>query len=669
MPRSVHQHPGVAALGRNWVISAVDAGDISSARLLADEVRTSYGWNWPIVAIERSQPSVELRVGAAGEHDSELYRQQGYRIEVTARHIVIEGNSAEGRFYGVQTLRQLMRASPTGELPCLSINDSPALAWRGVSDDISRGQISTLEDFKAIVRQLAYYKINLYQPYIENVFDFGAAAAGDSARAHLSSSDLEALAKLGRENHVVVCPVFETLAHQEQMLGRPENQRYAAQMGRRSEGGAAISLWDQFVAAAAAVRARLIPADRSPAAVAASFSTVDPAALEFVESMIDQIASATRAPFFHVGGDEWNPPGVNAGSSPADEARAASAYGAYLGSLQRHLHDRFGCRTMVYGDVALRYPAAAADMPHDLMVVDWHYDPADSFPSLDSLQALGFHDVIVSPGLWNWRTFYPNYARGCRSISEFVRAGKLHDASGCVVASWGDDGAENLRENNWLGYAFAGAAAWQADAPDTATFAARFVTTQFGIDSPDLARAETLLGWQEFDGVGWAGRLFHRAPIVRPRGDAWVERMRRLQSDMREAGRGFALGDSAAHYNREQLAAARHAVNRFSYVAERELLLDSLGTALRGGTLQALPPMARAEVVQRLMRLSGMADSLEAEYGGLWLRTNQPDGLAENQRRLAQQGVMLDRLIGLARSGRLTVDDSYSKLQARGTTN
>ena len=46
------------------------------------------------------------------------------------------------------------------------------MEWRGVSDDISRGPIPTLDYLKMQIRTLAEYKINLVGFNMEHVFDF-----------------------------------------------------------------------------------------------------------------------------------------------------------------------------------------------------------------------------------------------------------------------------------------------------------------------------------------------------------------------------------------------------------------------------------------------------------------------------------------------------------------
>ena len=522
MPREIRAVPGSAALSASWRIEAPDSSDDRYAvELLRGDAETLFGWRWSIAHSPGGDRLVRLRPVTRIAGVPETVAAQGYRLTITRTRIVIEGASARGRFYGLQTLRQMLRASPQGRLPCLTLTDFPSMEWRGVSDDISRGQVSTLADFKAIIRQLAYYKINLYQLYLQ---DFAGPTSGRRAPPEtgaLSAEEIEQIVEEGRRNHVVVCPIFQTLGHEDQL------QALAARMGRaadREPDGAQAPAggWERLTGAIRGVLARLGNLGGPLAAVPPQLSPDDPRALRYVQGLVEEIAARTRGPFFHVGGDEWALLRDTTRLDRAARSRAAGAYGHYLAALARHLRETYGCRTMVYGDVLLQLPEAARALPHDVIVVDWHYDPADSFPSLELLRNEGIRSIVVSTGLWNWSTFYPNYARGFHNIAAFTRAGKRAGAMGSVVSSWGDDGAENLRENNWLGYAFSAAAAWESDAPATDPFVRRFVVTQYGADSPELARAERLLGWQEFEGVPSVGQLYRRPPLVRPRAPAWV---------------------------------------------------------------------------------------------------------------------------------------------------
>lgn len=89
-----------------------------------------------------------------------------YSMKVTRRKITISASDASGLFYALQTFRQLLppgiesgQTVPSVMLPCLSISDYPAFAWRGMHLDVSRHffSIGYLERY---VDLLALYKFN-----------------------------------------------------------------------------------------------------------------------------------------------------------------------------------------------------------------------------------------------------------------------------------------------------------------------------------------------------------------------------------------------------------------------------------------------------------------------------------------------------------------------------
>ncbi|EGN57232.1 hypothetical protein PRBRB14_24090 [Hallella multisaccharivorax DSM 17128] len=70
--------------------------------------------------------------------------KEAYRLKVTASGIVIESSQANGAFYGLQTLYQLMspeiygnkRAAKPCMVKCCGIEDSPRFSWRGLQLDV-----------------------------------------------------------------------------------------------------------------------------------------------------------------------------------------------------------------------------------------------------------------------------------------------------------------------------------------------------------------------------------------------------------------------------------------------------------------------------------------------------------------------------------------------------
>src|SRR5262249_55985291 len=125
-------------------------------------------------------------IGASGNitllrKGDEALGEEGYRLTVTRDRVTISAPTGAGVFYGAQTLRQLVVGPEGGGgihpprrsfIPQVTIEDVPAMRWRGVHDDVSRGPVPTLDAMKRTVRTLAEHKLNLYALYMEHVFAY-----------------------------------------------------------------------------------------------------------------------------------------------------------------------------------------------------------------------------------------------------------------------------------------------------------------------------------------------------------------------------------------------------------------------------------------------------------------------------------------------------------------
>ena len=119
-------------------------------------------------------------------------KDEGYFLDVDANGTIIIGESEKGKFYGVMSLLQMIRREKRSiVVDGATIEDFPLEKVRGVSDDISRGQISTVENFKKIIRFLAYYKMNTFSPYIEDMFVFKNHPLIGKGRGALTSQEVK----------------------------------------------------------------------------------------------------------------------------------------------------------------------------------------------------------------------------------------------------------------------------------------------------------------------------------------------------------------------------------------------------------------------------------------------------------------------------------------------
>ncbi|HEV2224075.1 MAG TPA: glycoside hydrolase family 20 zincin-like fold domain-containing protein, partial [Candidatus Acidoferrales bacterium] len=103
------------------------------------------------------------------------------------------------------------------ECPAIAIRDWPAMKWRGVSIDISRGPIPTLKFMENQIRVLAGFKINMYALYMEDVFTVpgtGIFAPPDA----LTPDEIRELVSYAQRYYVTVVPELETYGHLHNVL-------------------------------------------------------------------------------------------------------------------------------------------------------------------------------------------------------------------------------------------------------------------------------------------------------------------------------------------------------------------------------------------------------------------------------------------------------------------
>jgi hexosaminidase len=152
-PVSVRIAEGRFMLGSATRVVASNA-DAATAELLRSALRRAW----------RSGPSAGASPGAITltSAGSESLPAEGYRLTIAPSGVTIAGRGA-GLFYGVQSLLQLVPASPSGAvaLPAAVIEDHPRFAYRGMHLDVSRHFFS-IDEVKRYIDVMAAYKLNAF---------------------------------------------------------------------------------------------------------------------------------------------------------------------------------------------------------------------------------------------------------------------------------------------------------------------------------------------------------------------------------------------------------------------------------------------------------------------------------------------------------------------------
>jgi hypothetical protein len=521
--------------------------------------------------------------------------REGYIVHVNSDGVVVAAGTETGLFYGAQTLVQLIRSSPSA-LPALTIWDWPLMDIRGVSDDISRGQVSTLDNFKKIVRVLASYKINVYMPYIEDMFVFDKHPLVGKGRGALTKEEVAELDSYARRYHVEVIPIFESLGHQERMLALPEYNGYAEVPDKP---------W--------------------------SLSPAKEESYELLDELYSEICPAFSSEYFHIGCDESIDIGKGASKELVERMGAARVHAEHYKKVYDMI-TRHGKKALMYGDMCLEHPEILGDMPRDITIVDWHYDPDTEYPSIEKFQSPGFR-VLVSPGTQAWSRLFPHYGDAAVNIENLIKRGYERGVWGEVTSTWGDNGAENLRELNYYGFAFSADCAWSPDKATYKSFNKRFFPEFYGTDSPDLrdafenlVRINTIFPKNFF--MMWE-EPFHEKPDVE-----MVKKAHKLAKLTDETLRKLENAEKHVERNADNVAYLRLAARRGGWLA-RKILCEAAVAELEG-----MEQPDRESVDRCISECNAAADELEEikeEFRKLWLLTNKEPGLKPNLDRYDEQ--------------------------------
>jgi hypothetical protein len=442
VPRSVALQSGAFALRGELRIAAANAEDSFAAALLKEEIEGA--------------SSARVRVVDGTEGDIVLARdpgladagEEGYRLEVKPGAIRVSARTGAGIYYGVQTLRQMVHADG---IPAALITDRPALRWRGVQDDVSRGPVPTLESLERRVRTAAEYKINLYALYFESAFASRSQPLVAPPGGAITPAELKELTEFAARHHVVVMAEQQSLGHMNNLL---QLERYRGLT--EVEGGGTLS----------------------PAA---------PGTYALLDSLYREIAPLTSAPFFHIGCDEPADLGQGRSSTAAQAAGLADTYFGHLKRLEGLLAP-LGKRTMVWGDGVLKFPELLPKLGRDFVVASWEYLGHDDYGAwIKPLQAAKV-DFFVCPGVNNWNRLFPNLDAAIPDIRVFTRQGQQAGAMGQLDCTWADNG-DALFGLVWYPILYGAAAAWQEGDCDPDRFSGAFDWAFFRNPGTEMSQA------------------------------------------------------------------------------------------------------------------------------------------------------------------------------------
>ena len=466
-PRSVERRAGELALSADTLICLPPAAgddDLFAARQLRQEVQAASGLLLPLERQHRPHRLEDTIVLLRASRDAAIYPPeafgwrapaaplppQAYHLTVGERGIVVAADSASGLFYGVQTLRQLVRLRGR-RLPRLVIDDRPALAERGVLLDVCRGKVPTLETLKELAEKLSFFKINQLQLHNEHAYYFPRHPAIGQDMARLTNADMLELDAHCRRHHVELVPNLQSFGHLRNILSLPAYQHLAETR----------LCWS------------LAPAVEE--------------GYRLLEELYADFLPAFSSGQFNANCDETWDLGRGRSQHLLEELGPGGLYLRHMLRV-RELARAHGRRLQMWDDMLLKHPEVIGELPDDITLLDWHYEAADTYPSVARLAEAG-RRFLVCPGTSSWNTLFPRIDNANANIRTLARQATEHGAAGLLNTDWGDGGHYQPLGQSWYGYAFGAEQAWSGGATPDEEFDPAFGRLFFGAKEGEVVVA------------------------------------------------------------------------------------------------------------------------------------------------------------------------------------
>jgi hypothetical protein len=199
----------------------LDRNPSAADRFAAEELIRDLKSQWNITAeigIKGAVPSVILTHQAPKSLD-----RQGYQLNTGKTEIVIRARSAEGLFYGTQTLLQIIKPLPQVYMvPGMSITDWPDIPNRAIHYDTKHHQ-DKASYVKGFIKDLSRYKVNMLVWEWEDKFAYPSHPEIGAPGA-FTMKEMQEFTQYARQYHIQIVPLVQGLGHVSFILKWPQHK-------------------------------------------------------------------------------------------------------------------------------------------------------------------------------------------------------------------------------------------------------------------------------------------------------------------------------------------------------------------------------------------------------------------------------------------------------------
>lgn len=371
LPQSIVEQKGEPFILEEGVQILAPA-ELQNEALFLKQYLKDMTWNDLPIVSQRAKKGryIELALSAA------VKEKEGYVMTVTKRGITIQGGSAAGVFYGVQTLRKALKEGPV--MNPVVITDAPRFSWRGMHLDCSR-HFFPIPFVKKYIDLLALHNMNVFHWHLTDdqgwridikkwpkLKSVGSQRSGtiigtnSDLDDHIpysgcySQEEAREIVAYAAARHITVVPEIDMPGH---MLAALASYPELGCTGGPYQVGHYWGVYKDVLCVA------------------------NPKVYEFVEDVLTELMDIFPSEVIHIGGDE----------TPTDKWLACPKCQTLGTSLQAHFTQRVFDFLTAHHRRALGWDEILDGSPQDAMIMSWR----GTEPGAKAAET--GHDVVMAP--------------------------------------------------------------------------------------------------------------------------------------------------------------------------------------------------------------------------------------------------------------------------------
>lgn len=346
--------------------------------------------------------------------------------------------------------------------------------------------------------------------------------------------------------------------------------------------------------------------------------------------LFDELLPNFSSRLFNVGCDETWELGQGRSKAACEQRGKVRVYVDFLKEIHKLVAER-GRTMMFWGDIVLEHPDLIAELPKDVIVLEWGYEAKHAFDERCGKFARAGLKFYVCPGTSTWNTIAGRTDNAMGNLRSAAENGLKHGARGFLNTDWGDNGHWQPLPVSYLGYGYGAAVSWCAASNgemDIATALDRWAFADragvMGAVARDLGNVYQVSGGKSDNrSAVWGIWLDMEKPTDH---EAWKQfDVERLRATVRAIDRAIAPLDRAKMERTD--AALITAEYRWAAALLRHLA--------RAGIARLEHPTIMADVPVKLREeLAAELEPLIAEHERLWRARSREGGLSDSAGRL-----------------------------------